>query len=152
MEAAINVLEKLWSERKLPVKPEIIAERMGVDVLHAVDMGNVSGEYSRDETSCKIRINANEPDVRQRFTLAHELGHHCLRHGSAFRDTSESFRAYQYNHRETEANKFAAEILMPKSAVDQYVLDGMTDISDLSSVFEVSEAAMKYRLKNLGWI
>lgn len=57
---------------------------------------------------------------------------------------------YNFDPIEVEANRFAAELLMPEAAVRHYVQHGIISISELARTFAVSEVAMKYRLKNLG--
>jgi Zn-dependent peptidase ImmA (M78 family) len=69
-----------------------------------------------------------------------------------FRDTSSNFSSAVYDPRETAANKFAAALLMPAFAVKALVKDGHTDLEDLAEMFVVSSVAMKYRLKNLGFL
>jgi Zn-dependent peptidase ImmA (M78 family) len=65
----------------------------------------------------KIIINSNLPPKRQTFTLAHELGHIIIpwHLGTIVDDIySQSFKDYHYSEIEHEANRFAAELLMPR--------------------------------------
>ena len=85
--------------------------------------------------------------------MAHELGHYALGHGTRPRDLPTMFSSRQTDPIERDANKFAAALLMPASAIKYLVSQmGVTDISDLASTFDVSEVAMEYRLKNLGYL
>ena len=53
-----------------------------------------SSEYSTNEETREIRINMYEPLVRQRFTIAHEIGHILLGHeGISYRDPNEGKRS-----------------------------------------------------------
>lgn len=63
----------------------------------------------------KIIINKNTARRRRRFTLAHELGHVIIPwHVGNIVDTSDFFdRDTEYNRYESEAHRFAAELLMP---------------------------------------
>ena len=58
-----------------------------------------------------------------------------------------------YSPVEREANRFAAELLMPAEAVE-YLVRTMKDatVAKMASRFDVSQVAMGYRLKNLGWL
>lgn len=156
--AAIKLLEHFWQERKLPIDPFQIAERAGVDVVREFSWqsGGVSGVFSLENQRPRIQVNPWEPEVRQRFTAAHELGHFMLQHARdgerVFRDTVRQFSMSNHDVREREANQFAAELLMPRVAVEQVISGGKREIRELAKQFGVSEVAMRYRLKNLGWI
>lgn len=157
---AQSLLSKYWN-RALPVDPKVIAETCGVTVS-GLSLGSdsesshqdLSGSFDLEEGRKPIiRFNENESSVRQRFTIAHELGHYALSHGSAFRDSSKSFSLNNYDWKEVEANKFAAELLMPADAVKQLItVNDITELDRLAKKFHVSEVAMKFRLKNLGWL
>ncbi|MCK9195010.1 MAG: ImmA/IrrE family metallo-endopeptidase, partial [Nevskia sp.] len=85
-----------------------------------------------------------------RFTIAHELGHHFLEHGERKRDTPSEFSASTFDFVEAAANRFAADLLMPATAVTWLVENkGYVSIEALAREFLVSEVAMRYRLKNL---
>ncbi len=145
-------LQKYWGGT-LPVDPIRIARGAGVEVRHWTKPNPLSGLFEyRDETPV-IVYNKSDPEVRQRFTIAHELGHFALEHGKAFRDPARNFSLSNYDPEEVSANQFAAELLMPAEAVDALIAEqGITDFSKLARKFHVSEVAMEYRLKNLGWL
>lgn len=148
---------------ELPVPVEEIAKRMGIQVL-AFDLGNdVSGVLHRKNDSASIGYNPNESKVRQRFTIAHELGHYILHPGDRiFVDNENYFQIKfrsttntEYIH-EQEANAFAAALLMPKELIQKEVKNAKGfDLSDNSTIvelarkFEVSIPAMSYRILNL---
>lgn len=148
---AIDILRQHW-DRALPVDPAAIALNMGVTVLSDPEIAPASGTFNLTGDGPTIRFNSREPKVRQRFTIAHELGHYALAHGDAFRDTSGEFSASNFDLREVSANQFAAALLIPKAAVDEVISQGTTQLAELARIFEVSEAAMRYRLKDLGWV
>ncbi|KHS07669.1 MULTISPECIES: ImmA/IrrE family metallo-endopeptidase [Xanthomonas] len=146
--AKVNeLLSRYWVGRTLPIDPFEIAQREG---LGFAPIFEASGWYKPREG--KIYYNPNEPLVRQRFTVAHELAHHLFQHGERPRDAAPQFSAAT-DPVEAQANRFAAELLMPVGSVKLLVVDqGVTDISLLARYFNVSEIAMKYRLKNLGYL
>lgn len=89
-------------------------------------------------------------DVRARFTIAHELGHYFLHIKDDARQIVTSFRRGQ-SPRETAANKFAAELLMPKNLIKEEYAKMVIPVSDtLAKKFEVSKPAMRIRLDSLG--
>lgn len=150
-----DVLDRHW-DGKLPVDPEAIAKSMGIRVVPEFDLGGASGliELERDGLAT-IYYDMTEAPVRQRFTIAHEIGHYALghldRYQTRFRDTSANFRTYQADPSETAANQFAADLLMPERIVRYAVLDkGVQDVGRLANLFFVSQVAMGYRMKNLG--
>ncbi|UQA87518.1 ImmA/IrrE family metallo-endopeptidase [Gardnerella swidsinskii] len=116
-----------------------------------------------------ISINKFEPDYRQRFTIAHELGHIILGHeGISYRfsDTS-NYKNTIARMNEVAANKFAAELIMPEKLVKLVLIDSIQELGfsihqkfdendinqlvDLSSnKMGVSTQALNYRIKNLG--
>ena len=143
------LLEEFW-DMKIPIDPEFFAKKLGLSVERK-DLGLQSGYFDAD--SKVIVVNDREVDERQRFTIAHELGHFCLNHGSSFRDTASPgwFRKGNPSH-ETEANKFAAELLMPAIAVKILIdVRKVRDSAELRKAFGVSSQALHWRLKSLGY-
>jgi len=143
-----------------PVPVERIARRLGVKVRYAPLDGDLSGmAYIADGVSI-IGVNSLHPSTRQRFTLAHELGHvrlHAdllregvhLDHGTLRRDWISSQGT---DEREIEANAFASELLMPEQLMLAALSGRSIDLEDddaidiLARRFRVSSSAMRYRL------
>ena len=116
-----------------------------------------SGMIIKDENNIIIYYCEEESIERQRFTIAHELGHyvcgHLVGNKKMFRDGTKSYSRDNYDIQEYEANNYAAELLMPKYKVDFLIeQEGMTDVIEMAQIFKVSPKAMMIRLKNLGWI
>ena len=60
------------------------------------------------------------------------------------------YRSEKMNSQEEfEANNTAADLLMPKHLVNARVRQGFTNITQLSSDFQVSDAAMRVRMRYL---
>lgn len=76
---------------------------------------------------------------RRNFTLAHEVGHICLRH------TADG------EAQEQEANAFAAQLLLPRILLRELVWrwGGRLSADEVCGVFGVSHAAAALRLRNL---
>jgi Zn-dependent peptidase ImmA (M78 family) len=153
-EAATALLLKYWQGKSVPVRPEVIARAEGLAVQFLPDnLPDVSGEYLVEDGRPTIRFNRSESPLRQRFTIAHELGHHVMRHGPRYRDTVSALSSPTFDSVEASANRFAAELLMPVYAIAELVKNkGLTSLPELASSFAVSEIAMRYRLKNLGYL
>ncbi|WP_158784745.1 ImmA/IrrE family metallo-endopeptidase [Pantoea sp. BAV 3049] len=152
VKTARNLLEKYW-KGGLPIDPKKIAalEGLSVESCPSFAAKNISGELVPSGESAVIRYNPTDSAKRQRFTIAHELGHYVLGHGHAFRDPSSHFSMSYYDPREVDANQFAAEILMPEMAVNVLVKQRkIMDVNELARIFDVSVNAMSYRLKRLG--
>lgn len=129
-----------------PIDPGVVASRLGVPVRRVRDPG-WSGALTVDGGEPTIWVNADEADVRRRFTMAHELGHllyHPLR--AQYRDSDRQYRDRSASV-EAEANRFAANLLMPPWLVERYIRRG-TRLDTLAAIFMVSEEAMGIQL---GW-
>ncbi|MDO5651606.1 MAG: ImmA/IrrE family metallo-endopeptidase [Moraxella sp.] len=152
---AQSILGHYW-DGIIPVKPEKIIEKIGdLEIIYTEGLSdNISGKkfYDFDKGHYVIEINKNHHENRKRFTAAHELGHYALNHGDK-EDVLYRNSSIDSSPDEVEANAFAAEILMPASAIRHLVFEkGVTKIEDLAYQLWVSEQAMLYRLKNLGLI
>ena len=101
-----------------------------------------------------IQVNVNHNKKRQRFTLAHELGHYILHkeRNSDFKDTI-FFRNEILDSMEYSANEFASQLLMPENNIRKSIeIDNVKNIGTLAELYGVSAAAMKYRILSLGYI
>jgi DNA modification methylase len=94
-----------------------------------------------------IYYNPDRPPARQRFTLAHEIGH-VLLHG-AERGVAASARSGRGGARERQVDRFAEELLMPAPMVRAAVRQYGTNVERLRALFLVSKAAMERRLRTL---
>lgn len=150
--AAQELLARHWNGH-LPIDPVQIATSAGVAVYGRGGPNDTaypySGYYRVYLGRPSIEFNVLEAPVRQRFTVAHELGHYALGHDDAPRDSG-NFPA-SGDPRERQANRFAAELLMPGALLTQLLQDGMAaNVQALAQRFGVSQDAMGYRLINLG--
>jgi hypothetical protein len=151
-----QILEMHW-DWSLPVNVEDIAKRLGMEVGSISPEDNDLSGLAEITSGGKriIRRATHESFNRQRFTLAHEIGHHMLGHVTKehkqCRDNFNNFSSEVHSSLEQQANNFAAQLLMPEEALRIMIFrKGVTDINELSNSFNVSGAAMYYRLKNLG--
>ena len=148
---AQEVLKRYWN-LELPVDVEAIARALGVKVEKLPPPG-FSGFYQFKDGKPVIQVNSSEAELRQRFTIAHELGHYVLGHPGSYRDGPDTFSLDNHDPFEVAANRFAAELLMPESMIRFLVFkEGITNVTKLAFKAKVSEAAMQYRLKNLSLV
>lgn len=154
-----HILETYW-DGTLPIDVEALAKKVGADVIYetANKLGRESGYIELINGKPVITISSDEPEVRQRFTLAHEIGHFALNHLSAEnprmpRDNPDSFSSKNKDPREREANQFAIDLLIPANILRfVFYKEGIMNISGIAQKFGVSEVAASYRLKNLGYM
>jgi predicted secreted protein/Zn-dependent peptidase ImmA (M78 family) len=85
--------------------------------LLAQRLGNVYGAYQRYGDAIGIVVNAQHPFTLQRYTAAHEYGHHVLGH-DASADDKDLILGQTRNLREVAAQAFAGEFLMPLQLVN----------------------------------
>ena len=137
---------------------EAIAKRLNISLIPSELPDEVSGVFFRKNGELFLGFNQNHNEHRQRFTIAHEIGHYKLHatenlHYDKNEIDTVYFRANDVsNLEEIEANHFAAELLMPELLIDRCIGSRITVIDDLAQMFNVSEPAMRYRLINLGYL
>jgi len=135
--------------RLAAVDVKAAAEYLGVTILGwQPDGNNLRGALIRSART--LFVNASLSEVRERFAVAHALGHLALGHGGDFYCPSELCAG-----REREANRFAAALLMPAPLVKALwlKLDGGPPRSKVRAIAErllVSREALGYRLPALG--
>jgi len=137
-----------------PVNLAGIARAFGVPIKAATLTTGVSGEIRPDgKGGYIIRVNRHDSSGRQRFTVAHELAHFLLHKpfiGAGITDDA-LYRSNQSSRIEAEANRLAADIVMPTAQVTAVANDlkmrGVLDIEQaLAEHFGVSTAAMAIKL------
>ena len=148
---------------QLPVDVEQVANHLRIRVEYTNLDEDCSGLLvNRDGNATVIGVNWDHHPNRQRFTIAHELGHFALKHeGGTFVDkgTYARFRDKDsYSGKiteEREANQFAAALLMPARLLKKEFADRLLDPGDQAALeelvnnFQVSPQAMMFRLQNL---
>jgi Zn-dependent peptidase ImmA (M78 family) len=138
----------------IPVDVQAAAERLGVIVYSKKLPPKISGMLVQDDrygsrSGFVIFVEQTEPAVRQRFTAAHELGHFALHRamiGTGITDNYLLRSEGMTNRQEVEANKFAADLLMPMDQIEKAMSRGTVTPEDLAAEFDVSKVAMSIRL------
>ena len=100
----------------------------------------------KDDTMTTIGYDERVAPVRQKFSVAHELGHLYMghMHGSSSIDINSA------NHDEIEANRFAAQLIMPPDLLRKDIKSGMKDVKELAKHYVVSEEALWWQISNSG--
>ena len=77
---AEKLLDAYWGHG-VPVDPNSIAVKMGIEVYFAPIPGGLAGAIlkTRKEKAPKILVDNNASTSRKRFTIAHEIGHYVER-------------------------------------------------------------------------
>lgn len=160
-EAEAARLRRKYCASTLPVPVELIAKAEGIRIESLPLEDELSGMAFIKDGKAVIVANANHHVNRRRFTIAHELAHHIL-HSEYLNNNvhvdkvilhRNSLSSDGSDRKEVDANKFAAELLMPTSHLSKL---GNVDINDdqvvqrLAKHLKVSAAALTYRLTNLG--
>src|SRR6056297_2782991 len=95
----------------------------------------------------KIIVNTSLPSKRQLFTKAHELGHIIIpwHIGTIVDDIySQGYKNYIYSELEHEANRFAAELLMPKDWLMDYAVKFKDNYAQLHQTIATESGVSDY--------
>ncbi|MGT2885099.1 ImmA/IrrE family metallo-endopeptidase [Streptococcus ferus] len=115
-----------------------------LDVDGRITLDNSEGNYI-------VELRGDGKSNRDRFTIAHELGHLFLGHVNQY----ETLYRRGANELEYAANEFAADLLMPEADFRRVVNENLDensecDIEKVSEIFQVSESAVLTRGRFLG--
>lgn len=153
--------------KQLPVPIIAIAHDLGLRVFESENFRETeSGSIKKENSDFHIYVNEADPPARKRFTIAHEIAHFLL-HRNYLKDIKEhvdevklpigngslnrakvSLQSQSQKKLEIEANKFAAELLMPEAAFKN-AWDKANQIDDVAETFDVSPSAASFRAKEL---
>jgi len=155
---ATKLAQKLLADSKIeypPVPLQPILDQLEVKLLpHDFPKDKVSAVLMRIEGIVVIGVNKNHHTNRQRFSIAHEIGHYKLGHHVEFLlDPNEvadgRFDTTQENTlQEQEANHFASELLLPSENIRNDFKQSR-NAKELAERYEVSEQALWIRLMKL---
>lgn len=147
-----------------PVNVEQIAQEHNIIVKPVNLPDEISGVLDNSTGQYIILVNSNQSQVRQRFSIAHELGHYFLHSSDASKKQIHIDKIRYYRNgksslgtddKEIEANKFASELLIPADELRAILSGGKYDIYDdedirrLAGHFNVSAAALTVKIDKL---
>jgi Zn-dependent peptidase ImmA (M78 family) len=162
-QCARDLLERV-KIHSLPIPVDRIAKTIGAQLVFSPLDDELSGMVFVRGNQTIIGVNSLHHPNRQRFTISHEIGHLEL-HRQSIADHVHVDKKFTVLMRdinsatgtdrvEIEANRFAAELLMPEWAVQRVLAENAIDIDDdvtigeLARKFHVSRQAFQYRLIN----
>ena len=150
---AVSEASRFTEQYSAPPIPVVeIAEGNGVDVVFA-DFGTHSETVAGfcDFRASKLFVNRADKLERQLFTIAHEFGHWVL-HREFFLANPDKYPVFprfqsgaSKNSYEQEANKFAANLLVPDRLLRPV---SSAPVSVLANIFKVSKTMMEFRLQD----
>src|SRR5258708_22690641 len=164
---AYSEAAELLSRLKIPTEPtpvEKIAKELGAQIRFAPFDEEISGMIHVKDGAIVIGVNALHHPPRQRFTIAHELGHLVLHKdkitshvhidkgfpAALMRDTRS---AAGTDTVEVQANQFASELLVPQALLDKELagravidMEDEKPLEELAKKFKVSKQAIQYKI------
>lgn len=157
-----DILTSLKIKKAKDINIQKISKSLNVDVKEEIMDDEISGLFVMKDGKPFIRYNFFEDPKRQKFTIAHELGHFILhKETPLFVDKKNEKIMYRNSEsttgeirKEREANAFAASLLMPSRFIkDEWEKIPLHEdpVKYLANIFSVSEQAMSFRLANLGY-
>ena len=164
IEVRASKLANKYSSTKISVDVKQVAKKLNIELRETSFKRNISGILYIEKGKGVIGYNKNESEVRQRFTIAHEIGHYLLHRLDREIFYEKEFKLYRNSKSSTgeeemerEANAFAAALLMPKDRLQKeiekihfdFVSDKDEMLEKLAKSFKVSNQAMMYRILNL---
>jgi Zn-dependent peptidase ImmA (M78 family) len=162
--------EQLLADLKvsaIPIDVRLVAKALDMKIVEAPIGPGVSGMLVTNDTAALVCVNKKDGKARQRFSIAHEIAHHYLKHqfepGEHVHVDRGNFISWRgpraaegVDVKEIEANQFAAALLMPSKAVRAAVKTTCSNgpvldwhVAALARRFDVSEQAMTIRLTHL---
>ena len=146
----------LKNQKEFPIRIGNIAAELGLTVKSSTLNTGISGEISLSEQGYLIKVNRHDVKERQRFTVAHEIAHFLLHEhliGDGITDDL-MYRSNLSDNLEAEANRLAADIIMPWSLLKP-LYNSMVElkieqrIEKIATIAEVSVTAVKIRMGKL---
>lgn len=146
-------LLKMAGVTTAPVDVHALADFLNFIVIPFPFPESIHGVTFIEDGVRSIGINEREARTRQRFSIAHEIGHYLSGHES-YDDTKTHVEDHpgwlnSHNRQEIEANEFAAELLMPEPFLRRDVAQYGLDVPALAKRYHVSEQALWIQLIDL---
>lgn len=139
---ALKIDEACFSDEDLRALPTVRVE--------PVNGLGVSGATRRVGNLWIILVNQGESEVRQRFTIAHEIKHILDDQATVHLHRRGLLASGQSWLTERICDYFAANLLMPRLWVKRAWVNTSQDSMKLARMFDVSADAMRFRLEQLG--
>lgn len=121
--------------------PQEIAQELGIIILFE-PLGEINGYYNTAFRQKFIHINNTLVEAKQKFTIAHELGH-ALLHPKANTPFLRDNTLFSINKLEIEANTFAVDLLITDEAIAE--VKHLT-LDQMANYFGINKNLIKLRL------
>lgn len=159
---ARKMAKKIIKDYKLtevPTSLEKIFQSLGLKYVELNDLEDIDGAILEIDGKPAIAVlNKAKSIPRQRFTLAHELGHIFLKHKQRDLYVPEEERGEEeceegkirHNKKpsvESEADAFASELLIPFDQIKK-LYNETGNIDMMAEIFQVSKQAMAVAIMN----
>lgn len=125
--------------------PFLLCDLLNIKI-NMTDLGNVKGFYQYFKRNKIIHINSLLDYNTQKITCAHELGHAILHpnFNISFLHTKTYFSKSKF---ESQANKFAVELLLPDEAIKHYKDNNFT-INQVALSESIPSELLIYKYNN----
>lgn len=141
--------------KKPPIDIKVILHSKGYEYLEIDSfLKNIDAVFLNKDGRIYAAVNAKHHVHRQRFSLAHELGHILLQHDVTYymSDASLDSPPIEKLHSfgspfEVEANTFAGELLVPLNMLKMEFKE-TKDLQELSKIFVVSKDVIGIAISN----
>jgi hypothetical protein len=144
---AVRLLDELRLQG--PAVPEVLLAELPLLTVGQQTNFKVSGLTTHTNNGWIILLKRDEPKVRQRFSLAHELKH-ILDDPFVHRLYPPLGHDSSHDRAERICDYFAGCLLMPKRWLLKDWCSGQQRVERLAARYHVSRAAMRVRLSQLG--
>lgn len=152
---ALEITKRYWNE--IPVRVFDLARELGLGPVAAPLPDHISGMIRRVGDRWECVYNQGHARVRQRFTVAHEIGHFIYHRDLLHQGVGDTL-AYRAEgselpnplitrEHEWQANNFAANLLVPSQWLRAAQAAGITDVDELARNFNVSGTVMRIKLR-----
>lgn len=159
--SALQVLDEFGDTNDIPINLSGLLKKIGISAMpmdfskleQELNKGHILGLVLTTKKDAVIYYSKNDTPNRQRFTIAHELGHIC----SHLKPYSNDYPYIDWrieeesnNEREQAANIFAGELLIPLHSLKEiYLSMKFPSSKDLANIFGTSINVMEERLNYL---
>lgn len=159
---ASQVLNEFGNANDVPINLSSLLEKIGISALpmnfssleQKLNKGHILGLVLTTQKNAVIYYSESDTPNRQRFTIAHELGHICCHLTPDSNDypyIDWRIEEESNNEREKAANIFAGELLIPLHLLKEiYLSMNFPSSKDLANIFGTSITVMEERLNYLG--
>lgn len=143
MKIAASILNSYW-DLTLPVDIHTIVEKLGIR-LYFTEHVDESRAYFNAAGERSIAVNSSLSPQRQRYVIAHELGHHQLGHVVLRGDYCDYYG--NIPALEDDAHEFARQLMIPDIALEAVIVNKV-EVEKMVNVFDIEVTKITRRILN----